>query len=171
MNSLIDTNVLVAASAHRALEVRDVTPTDPHQREHIHDWLDGFSRSEECWVLDAQDHIEDEYLRNDFTGQDFGMLALLHKRTLDRVLLVDVAYEGFDRRNSVAILPPRVAHVPWDESDKKFVAAAISVVEMGEPAQIVNTADSDWAAVREALGVEGIKVLELLEDFSRSEGV
>lgn len=168
MNRLIDTNVMMAASAHAATEVRDVTPTDPDQRECIHDWLDRFSSTAECWVLDAQDYIEDEYLRN-LTGQDFAMQALLQKRSTGRVLLVDVQYEGFDRLNSVAVLPDRVAHVAWDPSDKKFVAAAIAVVEMGEPAQIVNASDSDWAAVKDALRTEGIEVLELLEEICQKK--
>lgn len=164
MNHLIDTNVLLAASAYVADDDRDVTPQDPRDREKVYHWLDAFVSSNELWIVDGAGRIIDEY-HNKQSHQDFSLLALLDKQSRSQVLDVEVEYD----RDGFAVLPSHLAAVKWDNSDKKFVAAGLQMVALEEPIQIVNASDTDWYDVANALDGEKIGLLQLIDDWCRAK--
>lgn len=164
MNHLIDTNVLLAASAHVADDDRDVTPPDPRDREKVYLWLDAFVRSDELWVLDGVGEIFKEYNKKQ-SHQDYSLLALLEKQSRSQVVDVDVEFD----QHGHAVLPAHLGEIRWDKSDKMFVAAGLQVVAMGDPVQIVNSADTDWYDVAHVLHAEGIGLIHLIDEWCRSK--
>lgn len=164
MNHLIDTNVLLAASAYVAEDLRDVTPKDTCERETVYLWLDAFVQSTATWVVDGPGKIIEEYNKKQ-SHQDFSLLALLDKQSRNQVLDVDVEYD----RDNYAVLPERLSSVKWDNSDKMFVAAGLQVVAYGEPVRIVNSSDTDWYDVANALVNENIGLLQLIDPWCRAK--
>lgn len=164
MNHLIDTNVLLAATAHAAPDERKITPPGKNEREAVFLWLDAFVQGNEVWVVDGPGKIIEEY-HNKQTHQDFSMLALLDKQSRNHVLEVDVVYDG----DGFAVLPAHLDGVKWDKSDKKFVAAGLQIVMYGDPVQIVNAADTDWYDVKNTLADENIGLLQLIDAWCRNK--
>lgn len=164
MNHLIDTNVLLAASAYVADDDRDVTPEDPREREKVYLWLDAFVRSNETWVIDGPGKIIEEYNKKQ-SHQDFSLLALLDKQSRSQVLDVEVEYD----RDGFAVLPEHLGAVKWDNSDKKFVAAGLQMVEYGEEIQIVNASDTDWYEVSSVLNSEKVGLVQLIDVWCRAK--
>lgn len=77
---VVDTNVLIAASAADPQHPKDIdaTPTDPALREQVWHWLDQFQQSSAHLVLDDAGKIFDEY-QNKLGFNDFGVQVVLHK--------------------------------------------------------------------------------------------
>lgn len=152
VDHVVDTNVLLVASA--AIEPRypDV-PADSDEIEDVYDWLREF-RDDSCrqMVLDEFFKIVEEY-QNKLTWQHFGLLVVQKKLEQSCFRQVPVSYD----ENGHGVVPPALAAI--DNSDKKFVAAALN-----DPSgiHIVNATDSDWRQHREVLQQHGVQVLELL---------
>ncbi len=148
---LVDTNVLIVASAAVEPRYADVT-VDERRVEVVFDWLRQFRDDDgRRLVLDELWKIYDEY-NNKLGAQHFGLQVVHHKlQSCLRTVPVDYDADGFAR------VPPGLEVI--DNSDKKFVAAALA-----SPADIhiVNAADSDWREQADALGEHGVVVVELL---------
>lgn len=163
MNHLIDTNVLIAATAHGSPE-RDATPDDPALRKQVFDWLDAVSNSDEPIVLDCRYTISNEY-SNNLNDQDFG-IQVIHRK-MDKG---EVEWAMFDLdANGFGILPSALSSATWDNSDKKFGAAAHAVKSGGKDVQIVNASDSDWFDVAAVLKAAGIGLHQIIEAWSRAK--
>lgn len=63
---VVDTNVLIAASAADPAHPKDIdaTPADPELRKVIWKWLYAFEQSDSRMVLDWAGHIQGEYGKN-----------------------------------------------------------------------------------------------------------
>lgn len=148
---VVDTNVLIIGSAAREPSSTDVT-VDDDGIELVFEWLVAFrddpSRN---LVLDDLWRIYEEY-HHKLDGQHFGLQVVHHKlQTCLRTEPVVYDVDGY------GVVPVGLAAI--DNSDKKFVAAALN-----DPANIhiVNAADSDWRQHEAALRAHDIVVLELL---------
>ncbi len=164
MNHSIDTNVLIVVSSDAAKDGRDVTPKTEAEQKKVVQWFQAFAASDEQWVVDAQGEILAEY-RKKQTLQDQALVVFLDKHSRSQVIGVDVQYD----RDGYALLPERLAHYPWDRSDKKFVAASLQMVEFDEVVQIVNASDTDWYDVANALASENIGLLQLIDPWCRAK--
>ena len=150
-DQLVDTNVLIVGSAAVEPRYADVR-MDADGNETVFNWLTTFRDDDSRkLVIDELWKIYEEY-NNKLNGQHFG-LQVIHSK-LERCLRTElVAYDG----NGYGVVPDALAAV--DNSDKKFVAAALN-----DPANIhiVNAADSDWKEHEAALKKHGVVVVELL---------
>jgi len=149
---LLDTNVLLVASAAVEPRFPDVS-TQPEGIDVAFEWLRHF-RDDPArqMVLDECFGIYKEY-QNKLTGQHFGMQVIDFKMR-ECLRTVPVEYD----RDGYGIVPPTLD--PIDNSDKKFVAAALN-----DPSgiHIVNATDSDWRQQRELLQQHDVHVVELLQ--------
>lgn len=150
---LLDTNVLIVASAAGELDPQysDV-PVDSSDVERVFNWLQGFKDSESRLVLDNYFKIHGEY-HNKLNVQHYGLLVVQRKleESLYRTVPVDYDSSGY------AVVPESLAII--DNSDKKFVAAALNDPEV---IAIVNATDGDWREQAAVLAPHRIQVLELL---------
>lgn len=148
---LVDTNVLIVGSAAVEPKYADVS-VDADGIEVVFNWLTAFrDDAVRRLVLDEKWKIYEEY-NHKLNGQHFGLQVVYHK--LQACLRTEpVQYDD----DGHGVVPPALAAV--DNSDKKFVAAALN-----DPASIhiVNAADSDWKQHEAALQAHGIVVVELL---------
>jgi hypothetical protein len=150
-DQLVDTNVLIVGSAAIEPKYADVS-IDADGIEIVFEWLTSFrDDSSRKLVLDDLWKIYEEY-NNKLNGQHFGLQVVHHK--LQACLRTEpVTYDGY----GYGVVPHALVAV--DNSDKKFVAAALN-----DPANIhiVNAADSDWKQHADSLNAHGIVVVELL---------
>ncbi len=156
MNShVIDTNVLlVASAAHDVSPFRDTHVPAP-QRKAVLNWLSDFNADESrSLVLDNLFAIYKEYT-NKLTDQDYGLQVVLHKMQTAR-------YVSIDWREDAAIVPSTFDCC--DRSDRMFVAAALTDPD---DISIVNAADSDWLKIEEQLRLSGIEVINIIEAWLR----
>jgi hypothetical protein len=164
---LIDTNVMLAASAVRALSNVAVRAM-PHEielREQVYEWLKTFDLSMATIVLDEVGLIRDEYDRNlpfNFQEQEYGLQVLQNK--LDQNLVCYVPIESLQANGEhIAILEPAHAALVSDREDRKWVASSLAVSILHErTAPIVYGAESDWFIAEEQLRKIGISFLRLL---------
>jgi hypothetical protein len=148
---LVDTNVLIVGSAAVEPKYTDVN-VDADGIEVVFNWLNAFRLdTTRMLVFDDVWKIYDEY-NNKLNGQHFG-LQVVHQKLQACLRTERVQYDS----NGYGVVPPALAAV--DNSDKKFVAAALN-----DPAgiHIVNAADSDWKQHQAALQQHGVLVVELL---------
>src|SRR5690554_3921156 len=118
---VVDTNVLIAASAADPIHPRDndATPEDPSLRMKVWEWLDHFQQSDSRLVLDTELKIFDEYRRK-LGFNDYGMQVVMHKWSTAAVDNVPVEYDA----DGSALLPESLSPVIHDGADRKMVAAA-----------------------------------------------
>ena len=150
---VIDTNVLIVASAAPRLgpAYLDV-PASEDEIEAVCNWLIAFrDDSSRSMVLDDLFKIYDEY-HNKLSDQYFGMKVIGQKMS-DCLRTVSVTYDDA----GYGIVPPALSAI--DNSDKKFVAAALNDPE---GIHIVNACDGDWQEQANLLQQLGIVVVELL---------
>lgn len=150
---VVDTNVLIVASAANGLVPRyaDV-PVGSDDIQKVFEWVQAFRDAcDRRIVLDECFRIYAEY-RNKLNDQHFGLLAIHHKLT-SCLRSVSVDYDG----DGHGVVPPALSCI--DNSDKKFVAAALN-----DPAtiHIVNACDGDWKEQAAVLESHGVVVVELL---------
>ena len=83
---VVDTNVLIAASAADPTHPNDIdaTPTDPYLREQVWKWLDKFQQSDSRLVMDDAGEIFKEY-NNKLGFNDFGIQVVIHKMSTSAV--------------------------------------------------------------------------------------
>lgn len=165
-NYVVDTNVLIAASAADPVHPKDIdaTPPDPQLRRKVWQWLSDFQQSDSRLVLDVQGGIFSEY-QNKLGFNDFGIQVVIHKWSTAAVDDVSVAYDA----QGHGVLPSFLNAVVHDLADRKMVAAALdSTVQHGH-ACIAFAGDTDWHDWELDLQACGLVLEPILEDWSRAK--
>ncbi|AQV92284.1 hypothetical protein BJN34_00055 [Cupriavidus necator] len=161
---VVDTNVLIVASAAHATSPfpEDETPINEAQlRERVLAWMEAFeSDPQRHAVLDWDWHICTEY-QNKLSEQDYGWLALMHKRDKSEVVWVGIEVD----EHGHAVLPPALAASVTDLADRKMVASALAVGDEARPCKLTNTCDTDWLDCADALKAANVETEHLLEDW------
>jgi len=154
---VIDTNVLLVASAAHPFSPFSDSHVPPEHRETVLDWLVAFrGDSGRKLVLDMTMEIYQEY-RNKLGDQDLG-LQVIHERMADAEW-VEISLDA----NGHGVVPAALSSL--DRSDRKLAAAALAAPR---PTTIVNCADSDWLDTEEGCNAAGVRVQHLLEAWLRS---
>lgn len=161
---VLDTNVLVAASAADPVHPHDIdaTPADPQLRMLIWQWLDNFQRSESRLILDLQGEIFNEYQQK-LGFNDFGIQVVIHKWSTAAVDTVSVDYDA----DGAGILPQALAAVVHDKADRKMVAAALAALERFGQICVAFAGDTDWHDWEHVLHKYQIELEPLIEAWSR----
>lgn len=156
---MVDTNVLLVASAGDEGSRFEDTHVPEAEREVVFEWLAEFRKDEErLMVLDEERGIVEEYL-NKLSPQDFGWQVLMQKQGSARWVLVDYDHEGF------AVVPEGLSKL--DKSDRKMAAAVLADRTLhGAESSIVNACDSDWYEHEKALQAHDVVVEQLLPEWS-----
>jgi hypothetical protein len=155
---VIDTNVLLVASAAHPLSPFDDTHVPIAEQQVVFDWLVDFrTDAARRLVLDDLFCIYEEY-RHKLTEQDYG-LHVIHEKMQTLLRVVTLAWDD----DGHARVPKAFAR--FDPSDRKLLAAALC-----DPSTIaiVNATDTDWLEVEGALDAAGVSVLHLLEAWLRA---
>lgn len=163
---VVDTNVLIAASAADPVHPADIaaTPTDPALRLEVWQWLDAFEKSGARLVLDSEGRIWDEY-QNKLGYTDFGIQVVVSKWSQCAVDSVAVDYD----EHGHGILPDTLLPVIHDLADRKMVAASLaSFVELGEGC-VAFAGDTDWHDWEDALLAHDVIVEPIIEAWSRAK--
>ena len=166
---LIDTNVMMAASAIRELSTvaARAMPQEVHLREIVFDWLAQFDQSNSRLVLDDVGLIQEEYARNlpyNWQEQEYGLQVLQSK--LDRSQVDFVPIDAIQANGEhIAVLASRHEELVPDREDRKWVACALATdVLHGATPPIVYGAESDWyMAEKELMGI-GLQFIRLLPE-------
>jgi hypothetical protein len=154
---VIDTNVLLVASAAHPFSPFSDSHVPPEHRETVLNWLVAFkSDKSRKLVLDMTMEIYNEY-RNKLGDQDLG-LQIIHERMADAEW-VEIETD----QNGHGVVPADLDTL--DYSDRKFAAAALAAPG---PTTIVNCADSDWLDVADGCAAVGIHVEQLLDAWLRA---
>lgn len=163
---VVDTNVLIAASAADPTHPSDIdaTPADPLQRMRVWQWLDVFQASRSRMVLDMAGGILGEYKKK-LGFNDFGIQVVMHKWSTDAVDNVDVAYD--EHGHGVLQLP--LLAVIHDEADKKIVAAALDAHKRHGEGCIAFAGDTDWHDWEADLLANNVTLEPIIEDWSRQK--
>ncbi len=159
---VVDTNVLIAASAHDPVSPFPPTGTHvpPAEKLVVFEWLRAFRLDSNRYaVLDLQNRIFVEYRRK-LTKDDYGIRAMLEKVQGGRARYVSIEYDT----NGDAVLPNNLQKVVTDAADRKIVAA---VVADGCQCSIVNACDTDWYDIEEPLQTHGVVVEQLIDGWNR----
>lgn len=164
---VVDTNVLIVASAadEGSPFPADATPVEAAElRQRVLDWLIAFEQDPARQaVLDWDWHLCGEY-QHKLSEQDYGWLALMHKRDRNEVVWVGLEMDA----DGNALLPPALAASVADLADRKMVAALLAADGAEGRARAVNACDTDWLDWTEALDAAGLEVEHLLLDWLRS---
>lgn len=163
---VVDTNVLIAASAADPQHPKDIdaTPPDPALRQQVWRWLDAFQQSESHLVLDGAGAIFDEYNRK-LGFNDFGIQMVIHKWSTAAVDDVDVAYDA----DGHGVLPDTLSSVIHDAADKKMVAAALAAYVLYGEGCVAFAGDTDWHDWESALGEHHVLLEPIIEAWSRQK--
>lgn len=153
---VVDTNVLLVASAAHPYSPFSDTHVPPDERRQVFEWLCEFRADEtRRMVLDQTFKIYDEY-RNKLTDQDYGLQVISAKMENMRTIAISLTADGH------ADVPEDFSD--FDPSDCKFLAVALA-----DPSTIaiVNAADSDWLDVEAQLASAGVNVVHIIETWLR----
>lgn len=163
---VVDTNVLIAASAADPTHPRDIdaTPADPKLRLQIWQWLDAFQLSSSRMVLDRAGGIFTEY-RNKLGFNDFGIQVVIHKWSTAAVDNVDVDYD----EHGHGVLQPPLLAVIHDEADKKMVAAALDAHRLHGESCIAFAGDTDRHDWETELLANDVLLEPIIESWSRQK--
>jgi hypothetical protein len=163
---VVDTNVLIAASAADPVHPKDIdaTPAEPHLRREVWAWLDRFDQSESRLVLDSGLRIYDEY-NNKLGFNDFGIQVVMHKWSTAAVDVVEVEYDQYGD----GVLVPTLDPVIHDAADKKMVAAALGSQAVFGEGCIAFAGDTDWHDWEIALGEHQLLLEPIIEAWSRQK--
>lgn len=163
---VVDTNVLIAASAGDPVTPKniDATPPDPALRYRVWQWLNDFQTSSSRLVLDLEGRICGEYQRK-LGFNDFGIQVVLHKWSTAAVDNVEVQYDA----DGYGILQPPLAMVVHDNDDKKIVAAALDALSRHDEGCIAFAGDTDWHDWEPDLLAAGLLLEPIIEDWSRQK--
>ncbi|MDH6265446.1 hypothetical protein M2360_000836 [Rhizobium sp. SG_E_25_P2] len=163
---VIDTNVLIAASAADPTNPADIdaTPKDADRRKEVWDWLDSFQKCESRLVLDSELKIFDEY-QNKLGFNDYGIQVIMHKMSTAALDNVPVQYD----ENGHGIVPSSLETVVHDLADRKMVAAAlVSFAQFGEGC-IAFAGDTDWHDWETELCAHSLILEPIIEAWSRQK--
>jgi hypothetical protein len=166
---LIDTNVMMAASAVRELSnvAMRAMPREVELREQVFEWLAAFDQSDNRIVLDDVGLIRDEYegnLPHNWREQEYGMQVLQSK--IDRSQVEIVPIDSLQANGEhIAMLEPQHEKLVTDRADRKWVACALAAYVLhGVVPPIVYGAESDWYVAEEPLREIGLCFVRLLPD-------
>jgi len=158
---VVDTNVLIAASAADISSPRDVTPSDPDLRMKIWQWLSDFQQSDSHLILDGQGEIEKEY-GHKLGFNDYGRQVVMHKWNTCAVDQVSVEYD----KDGHGILDEPLRTVVHDLADRKMVAAALDALTMHGESTIAFAGDTDWHGWEAALQTAGLNLEPIIQEWS-----
>jgi hypothetical protein len=163
---VVDTNVLIAASAADPAHPKDIdaTPADPSLRIRVWEWLYTFQSSSSRMVLDQTGAIFSEY-RNKLGFNDFGIQVVMHKWSTAAVDLVQVDYD----KHGYGVLQPPLLSIIHDEADKKMVAAALDSHKKYGEGCVAFAGDTDWHDWEKDLEEHHILLEPIIEDWSRQK--
>lgn len=163
---VVDTNVLIAASAADTTRPRDIdaAPDDPALRKKVWEWLNAFKNSTSRLILDDAYAIFKEY-RNKLTEQDFGIQVVIHKWNTN---CADSVRVDFDADGNV-ILPSALVPVIHDLADRKMVAAALASRNEYGQGCVAFASDSDWHGWEAKLKEHGVELEPIIEEWSRKK--
>ena len=127
---VVDTNVLIAASAADPQQLKDIdaTPADPGLRLQVWAWLDRFRSSEARMVLDTDNKIFEEYT-NKLGFNDFGIQVVMHKWSTAATDDVTVQYDA----DGHGVLPSSLVPVNFSVISDSTERAADTVNRPSEP--------------------------------------
>lgn len=165
---MVDTNVLIAASAADPTHPSDIdaTPAEPEWRQKVWEWLDEFDRSASRLVLDHMDRIRGEYRGSRYLNeQSFGIQVTLHKWDLCQCDFVQVEYDD----HGDGILPDSLVNVVHDRADRKMVAAALASHEEFGEGCVAFAGDTDWHDWEKALAAHHVLLEPVIEEWSRAK--
>jgi hypothetical protein len=163
---VVDTNVLIAASAADPKHPKDIdaTPADPYLREQVWKWLDKFQQSDSRLVMDDAGEILKEY-SNKLGFNDFGIQVVIHKMSTSAVDDVPVDYDGNDH----ALLPDSLETLIHDMADRKMVAAALASHQIFGEGCVAFAGDTDWHDWEAGLLNHNIFLEPLIAAWSRQK--
>lgn len=154
---VIDTNVLLVASAAHPYSPFCDTHVPVQLRETVLDWVIQFRDDPtRLLVLDTAFEIYNEYRRK-LTDQDFG-LQVIHE-AMKTLVAVEIEFDS----DGNGIVPAPLQRL--DCSDRKLAAAALAGPP---PTTLVNCTDSDWIEHEEPCKEVGLVVEHLLETWLRT---
>lgn len=162
---VVDTNVLIAASAADPVHPKDVdaTPADPALRLQVWQWLSEFQQSDARLVLDSAGEIFKEYERK-LGFNDFGIQMVMHKWSTAAVDDVPVDYDA----DGYGVLPESLADVIHDAADRKMVAAALAAHALHGEGCVAFAGDTDWHDWEDALALHQVVLEPLIAAWSRA---
>jgi len=155
---VVDTNVLLIASAAHPFSVFDDSDLPLELQETVLEWLTEFREDtarQKVW--DDAFKIYQEY-RNKLCDQDLGLLVVNEKMATARFVSVDYNVDGN------GVVPPEFT--AFDPSDKKLLAALLTDVS---GITLVNASDTDWLEIEEELNAAGATVEHLIEQWLRAQ--
>lgn len=163
---VVDTNVLIAASAADPLHPKDIdaTPDDPVMRQKVWEWLNEFDTGTSRMILDSRGSIFKEY-SNKLGFNDFGIQVVMHKWDTIAVDLVDVAYDSYGD----GIIPEELESVIHDRADRKMVAAALESKRVFGEGCVAFAGDTDWHEWEDVLLQRGLILEPVIEEWSRQK--
>lgn len=163
---VVDTNVLIAASAADPVRPKDIdaTPPDPALRMQVWKWLSAFQQSDCCLVLDGAGEIYKEYTRK-LGFNDFGIQVVMHKWSTAAVADVPVDYDS----DGVGVLPAALSPVIHDAADKKMVAAALAAHGLFGEGCVAFAGDTDWHDWEVELTQHQVLLEPIIEEWSRNK--
>jgi len=163
---VVDTNVLLVASArHRDPPYEDSDIPGELQQD-VLDWLMKFREDDQRrMVLDQSFKIWDEYHNKMTRGKDLGSLVVAEKLARSAFDTVDISYD----KDGSGCLPKVLESVVHDRDDRKLVAVAIGYKAKGGQCSIVTASDTDWYDWEESLGMAGVTVQQLIDEWCRAK--
>ena len=161
---MVDTNVLIAASAADLVHPKniDATPPDPALRLKVWEWLSAFEQGDAHMVLDESGKIFEEYGRKLGFG-DFGLQVVMHKWSTAAVDDVPVDYDV----DGSGILPAELSLVVHDAADRKMVAAALAAHVLFGEGCVAFAGDTDWHDWETDLARHDVLLEPIIEQWSR----
>lgn len=159
---VVDTNVLIVASAADEVSLFDENATPVQEKQHrdkVLAWLHAFEQDvERRVVLDWGWHMWTEYGKK-LTEQDYGWLVIMHKQDRGQVEWV-----GFEvDENGHALLPDGLSAAISDLEDRKMVAAVLAAKANKHDCKLVNACDTDWLDCAAALDNAQVDTEHLIE--------
>lgn len=163
---VVDTNVLIAASAADPIHPKDIdaTPPDPALRQQVWSWLDQFQKSGSHLVLDEENKIYEEY-GNKLGFNDFGIQVVMHKWSTAAVNNVPVDYDA----EGHGVLPDALSPIIHDAADKKMVAAALASHVLYGEGCVAFAGDTDWHQWEDDLVQYQVLLEPIIEVWSRQK--
>lgn len=161
---VVDTNVLIAASAANPVDPKDIdaTPREPELRMQVWQWLSEFESGHSRLVLDGAGKIYEEYGRR-LGFNDYGVQVVIQKMSTAAADHLNIQFD----RNGDAVLPGKLAGVVHDAADRKMVAAAISSHECFGEGCVAFAGDTDWHDWESELAKNNVLLEPIIEDWSR----
>lgn len=163
---VVDTNVLIAASAADPHHPKDIeaTPPEPEWRQQVWEWLDEFQKSDSRLILDDESKIYDEYNKK-LGFNDFGIQVVIYKWSTAAVDNVCVEYDS----DGHGILPDELSPIIHDAEDRKMVAAALASYKQFGEGCVAFAGDTDWHQWEDDLIKNKVLLEPIIEDWSRQK--